>query len=144
VEPADVELLAAAAQLIGKDEESTDLWQRACQELARRGRPARAARCAIRLAFGLQGRGEMARVSGWFARARRLLEEEAGDCAERGFLFLPVALQSLAQGDAAGAMAAFVQAGEIGARFGDVDLLTMARLGQGHATVMAGNTAEGM
>ena len=45
-----------------------------------------AVRCAFWLGFHLTLRGEPARAGGWLARARRLLEREDRDCAERGYL----------------------------------------------------------
>ena len=59
--------------------------------MPRRGDPRRAARCAFWLAFHLGSRGELAQAGGWFARANRLLEHEPPDCAERGYLLLPLA-----------------------------------------------------
>ena len=58
-------------------------------------RNARAVRCAFWLGFRLLMRGEMGRASGWFARAQRLLERDARECAERGYLLLPTVGQGL-------------------------------------------------
>jgi hypothetical protein len=66
------------------------------------------------------------------------------DCVEQGYLLLPVALRSLAEGDPAAASATFRQAAKIGDRFGDVDLTTLARLGRGQALTRLGETAEGV
>jgi DNA-binding NarL/FixJ family response regulator len=63
---------------------------------------------------------------------------------EQGYLLVPVALQSLAQGDTATAYATFIQAAEIGGRFGDPDLTTLARLGQGQTLIRLGETAKGV
>ena len=62
----------------------------------------------------------------------------------RGYLLLPVAIRSLAGGDAAAANATFSQAAKIGERFGDQDLTTLARLGRGQALTRSGETAEGV
>lgn len=53
LEPADLELLATAAYLLGRDDDSAEIWARAYHELLRRGDPARAAWCAGWLAAGL-------------------------------------------------------------------------------------------
>lgn len=144
LEPEDLERLATAAYLVGSDADSADVWARAHHEFLGRGDAARAARCAFWLGLQLVNTGEMARAGGWFARGRRLLEDPRHDCVEQGYLLVPVALQSLVKGDAATAYATFVQAAEIGGRFGDPDLTTLAGLGRGQTLVRLGETAEGV
>jgi DNA-binding CsgD family transcriptional regulator len=144
LEPDDLERLATAAYVVGREEESADLWARVHHELLTRGHTERAARCAFWLAFGLLNRGEHARGSGWIARARRLLDNGQRDCVEQGYLLLPVAIQTITQGDSAGAYTIFSQAAELGDRFGDPDLVALARHGCGRALIRLGNTAEGV
>jgi hypothetical protein len=103
--PEDLERLATAAYLVGRDADSDDIWARAHHGWLRLGAVERAARCAFWLAIGLLTRGEPARSGGWLARARRLLDDGHSDCVEQGYLLLPVALQRLAGGDAATAYA---------------------------------------
>src|SRR5207302_1052239 len=140
----DLERLAMAAYLLGRDDDSADVMGRAHHECLRMGDTTGAARCAFWLAFGLLNRGEMARGGGWLARARRLLDEGGQDCVERGYVLLPGALQSIEEGDAATAEIAFGEAGRIGDRFGDVTLTTLARMGRGRALLVLGDTAHGM
>jgi len=142
--PADLERLAMAAYLVGRDDDSADVWARAFHAWLRAGDAPRAARSAFWLGLGLLQRGEFARSGGWLARARRLLDDGHLDCVEQGYLLLPVALQSLAGDDAAAAYATFSQAAKIGDRFGDPDLTTLARLGRGQALTRLGETAEGV
>ena len=144
LEPDDLELLGMAAQLLGRDADSAELSERAHHEFLRRGDVARAARCAFYLVMTLLNRGEMARGAGWLARARRLLDEAGLDCVEGGYLLVPGALQSMAEGDAAAAYATFCGAAEIADRFGDPDLVTLARLGRGQTLIMLGDTAAGV
>jgi hypothetical protein len=59
-------------------------------------------------------------------------------------MLLPAALQSMAGGDAAAACATFGQAAEIGGRFRDPDLETLAGLGRGQALIRLAATAEGV
>ena len=142
--PEDLELLAMAAYLVGRDVDSVDALTRAHHECLQLGDVARAARCAFWLAFGLLNRGEMAQAGGWLARAGRLLDDSPQDCVEQGYLLVPIALQSLDEGDAATASATFAQAGEIGDRFADPDLTAIARLGRGDALIRLGDPAQGV
>jgi DNA-binding CsgD family transcriptional regulator len=142
--PEDLERLATAAYLVGRDGDSADLWARAHHEFLSRGDTARAVRCAFWLAFGLMLKGEPARGGGWLARARRLLDDGQHDCVEQGYLLFPVGFQSMDEGDGAAASATFGQAAKIGERFGDPDLVTLARLGLGQTLLMLGETAAGV
>ena len=142
--PEDLELLAKAAYLVGRDADRDEVLARAHREWLRLGGAERAARCAFWLAFGLLNRGELARGGGWLARARRLLDDGQLDCVEQGYLLIPLALQRFAEGDAAAAYATFGQAAKIGDRFGDRDLATLARAGRGQALLRLGETAEGV
>lgn len=140
----DLERLAVAAYLVGKDGDSVDVWTRAYHECLRISDGPRAARCAFWLAFGLLNRGEMAAGGGWLARAQRLLDEGEHDCVERGYLLVPVALQGMEEGDAAKAYATFDQAAKTGDRFRDRDLAIIGQLGRGQALIRLGKTADGV
>jgi DNA-binding CsgD family transcriptional regulator len=140
----DLERLATAAYLVGRDDEGADVGARAHHEFLRRGSVERAVRCAFWLAFSLLSRGEVARGGGWMARARRLLDDLQRDCVEQGYLLFPVGLQHLDEGDAATAAATFDQAAKIGERFGDPDLVALARVGLGESMVPLGETAAGV
>ncbi len=144
LDPADLDRLAVAAFLIVKDDDSADCWARAHQGYLAREEPERAAHSAFWLGFSLVQRGVQARGGGWMARARRLLDDGNRDCGESGYLLLPAGLQRLGAGDNAGALDLFVRAEEIGERFGDPDLTTLGRLGQGQARIRLGEIADGM
>jgi DNA-binding CsgD family transcriptional regulator/tetratricopeptide (TPR) repeat protein len=144
LEPEDLERLAVAAHLVGVDAASLGAWERAHHEHLSRGQPARAVRCAFWLAFGLLMRGEMARGGGWLGRAQRLLDESDLDCVERGYLLVPVALHALEAGDPSDAYSTCVRAGELGDRFMDPDLVTLARLGQGQALIRSRQADRGL
>ena len=98
----DLELLATAAYLRGHVQDCLRALQRAQQLHAEHGDRRRAARCAFWLVFHLINQGELAQASGWLARANRLLEHEQ-ECAERGYLLVPVALGRVVAGDYAAA-----------------------------------------
>jgi DNA-binding NarL/FixJ family response regulator len=144
LEAQDLERLAVAAAMVGKDDESDDIATRAHHEFLRVGDLPRAARAAFWLGMSLFNRGEMSRAGGWMARAKRVLEDYGRECAEQGYLMVPVALMTMEQGgDAQGGYAIFEQIGKIAERFGDRELLTMSRMGRGQALIQMGETAEG-
>jgi DNA-binding CsgD family transcriptional regulator len=142
LEPDDLERLATAAYLFGKDPD--DIWARAHHEFLNSGDREAAARCAFWLAFGLLDRGDAVRGGGWISRAQRLLDDDGKhDCALQGYLLLPVAIRRVVEGDAAAAYSTFTQAGEIGDRFHDNDLVAAACHGRGRALIRLGRIGEG-
>ena len=144
LEPADLERLAAAAYLLGREVESGDLWARAHHGFLNLGEVERAARCAFWVAFGLLDKGELARGGGWLARASRILDDGDHDCVERGYLLIPRAIEAAARRDFTATHATMERAAAIGERFNDRDLVTLARHGQGRALIHLGHVAEGV
>jgi DNA-binding CsgD family transcriptional regulator len=144
LELSDLERLATAAYLAGRDDDSLDALIRAHQVCLRLGLAVRAARCAFWLGFILMNKGEFARGGGWLGRAQRLLEDQQQECVEHGYLLIPAAIQSISQGDAATAYDTCTQAASIADRFGDPDLLTMAQFGQGLSLIRLEETAKGV
>jgi DNA-binding CsgD family transcriptional regulator len=142
--PDDLERLATAAYLAGRDEDSVELWERAHRELLGSGDVLRAARCAGWLVFVLVNGREVARSSGWIARTRRLLDDGRRDCPELGYVLVPTALLRAVEGDWPGAHAIAGQAAEIGERFREIDLVTLARNVQGRALIAQQRVDEGM
>jgi DNA-binding NarL/FixJ family response regulator len=140
----DLELLAAAAYLVGEAAGCRQALQRAHQAHLRDGDIRRAARCLFWVAFTLLLQGDTAQAGGWLARTRRVLEREPQECAERGLLLLPEAVQALAAGDYPAAQQAAAQAAELGGRAGDRDLLALALHFQGRALVQDGLVREGL
>lgn len=143
LEPENLERLATAAYLIGKDADATALWTRAFHEYLDRAEVERSARCGFWLSLTLLLQGEAAQSSGWLARSQRLLKDRELDCVEQGYLLAMVALQAIGTGDAAGAHATNVQAAKIGERFGDPDLVSLAFLQQGQALIQLGESTDG-
>jgi DNA-binding NarL/FixJ family response regulator len=144
IEPADLEGLAMAAHLLGKEAEGGEILARAHQLFLSAGDAPRAARCAFWLGFGLLTNGDMAQAGGWLARARRLLDDGGHDCVEQGYLLVPAGIRAVRDGDPDTAYTAFVQAVAIGERFGDRDLVAVARNGQGRALIRRGEIARGV
>jgi DNA-binding CsgD family transcriptional regulator len=144
LEPEDLERLATAAYLVGRDDDGAAAGARAHQEFLSRGEVERAVRCAFWLAFALLEQGDQARGGGWLARARRLLDDAQLDCVEQGYLLFPGALQALVEGDAAAAGAGFAEVARIADRFGDPDLVALSRLGLGGVRLAEGATTAGV
>jgi DNA-binding CsgD family transcriptional regulator len=144
LEVEDLERLAAAAYLVGRSEESSDVWARAHQECARIGEVARAARCAFWIAFMLINNFELARGGGWVDRAQRLLDDRKLDCVEQGYLRYAAALRSVFSGDLQAGLDGFARAAGTGERFLDAELTTLARIGQGRCLIFAGRYEEGL
>ncbi len=144
VDATDLERLATAAYLSGRDDESTAAWTRAHQAMLQSGDLAGAVRCAFWLGYGLIARGERARGGGWIARARGLVDEHELDCAEAGYLLMPEALMALEGGDPTRAHALFEEAVAIARRFRDSDLDALGLLGCGQAQLDLGRIADGV
>ena len=140
LEPEDLEMLARSAYMLGRDDDYVRGLERAHHGHLDAGDVPGAARCAWWIGHNLLFRGETARANGWFGRGDRLLDQEGRDCVERGYLLIPVGLQA---GDARTAYATWTEAAAIGERYDDPDLVTMARMGQGHTLVRQGRAEEG-
>src|SRR5262245_56579757 len=138
----DLERLALAAHLTGRESETPELLSREHQAFLSAGAVRGAARCAFWLGFGLLFSGDVAQGGGWLARAERLLEGEP-DCVERGYLLMPYGLRWFREGEAAKAYETFGAALAIGKRFNDLDLVAMARHGQGRALIRQADLARG-
>src|SRR5437868_5153074 len=83
----DLERLAWAAALTGRDPEFLRLLERVYQTHLGCGRETAAARAAFWICFRLFAMGETGRAGGWLARSQRLAEGR--DCVERGYLMMP-------------------------------------------------------
>ena len=144
LEVKDLEQLALAAYLVGRDEEYLGTLERAYNAYRDIGESLRAVRCAFWLGFRLMMRGEMGRATGWLARAQRSLEGGPLACAERGYLLLPTVEQLLESGDHEAAYAAAAEAASIGERCGDPDLVACARHQQGRVRLQQGQVEAGL
>ena len=142
--PADLELLATAVYMLGREDEWMRILERACQQYADAGVLPRAARCAFWIGMHLAIRGEMGPATGWLGRAQRLVEREEGECVEQAYLLMPVAFQHEAAGDYEGAADTAGAAAEAGERFGDPDLFALALHAQGNMVVRGGRVREGL
>ena len=140
----DLDRLATAAYLTGHDEEGFAHWMRAHQRCVDAGTIHRAVYFGMRLSQGLGFKGDLGRCRGWIDRTARLLDEANIDCVEQGYLEYGLAMMRIFEaGDIPGARNHFVQAGKIGARFSQRELVTLARIGEGRMLIYLGEVAEG-
>jgi DNA-binding CsgD family transcriptional regulator len=140
----DLELLATAAYMLGREEEWLRALERAHHLYADAGNIRRAVRCAFWVGTGLALRGEVGAATGWAGRALRLFEQEEDDCVERGYMLYPLVLQHETAGELAAACDVLAEAAEIGQRFGDPDLFALAMNHRGHILVTLGRAQEGI
>jgi len=140
----DLELLARAAYMLGRDDEYAAAMERAHRAHLAAGFPRDAARCAWWIGHALLFRGEPSSARGWFARGRRLLAEEPADCLEAGWVGLADLLESVIAGDHAAAERTAARIATIGERAGDRDLMAIGLMEQGHAMVRQGRRDLGL
>lgn len=141
----ELDWLATAAYLTGRDEEAFDRWADAHQACLSAGDTRRAARLGLQLSYGLGFKGDIARSSGWVTRVRRVLDEETGDCVEHGYLEYATGMCRIFEdGDIAGARDSFARATKIADRFRDRELRTLSLLGEGRCLIYLGELAEGL
>jgi hypothetical protein len=130
--------------MLGSEDESRRLLERAHQWHSDAGDRLRAARCGFWIGMVLLLHGELGPASGWLGRAQRLIESEGRECAEQGYMLLPVAFQRQMAGDFEGAAATAAAAIEIGERFSGPDLVALAADTKGEVLVRSGKLREGL
>ena len=144
LDAADLELLAVSAYMLGRDEEYVSALERAHREHLAAGDVPRAVRCAFWIGHSMLFRGQTAHAAGWFGRAQRLLAEADADCVECGYLLIPRWLEQIARGDYESGLETATVAAAIGERFGDPDLVWIARDEQGRALAQQGRLDEAL
>jgi DNA-binding NarL/FixJ family response regulator len=140
----DLELLARSAYMLGRDDDYVNALVRAHQAHLASGDTPRGVRCAIWIGHSMLFRGQAAHAGGWFARAQRLLKRVKEDCVEHGYMLIPVWLEQMASGEFEVGLATAIQAEEVGERFGDADLVWLARDEQARALLRLGRAQEGL
>jgi ATP/maltotriose-dependent transcriptional regulator MalT len=140
----DLVLLATSAFMLGRDDDYLGVLERAHHAYLDAGDVPHAVRCAFWIGMTLVLRGEMGPGSGWLGRAQRLLEREAADCVERGYMLMPRVFQLEAAGDFAGAAAVATEIVAIAERFGDADGFALASHAHGQMLIKSGRVKEGL
>ncbi|HET8758190.1 MAG TPA: LuxR C-terminal-related transcriptional regulator [Solirubrobacteraceae bacterium] len=139
---ADLECLATAAYMVGKETDYLAVLERAYRSCIEARMEERAFACSYWLGLNLARRGDLGRANGWLARARRLADDRGGDCVEAGYLLLPIVFEHEARGDWDAAAGAAAQARSCGERFQDADLCALAGHEEGHIRVRQGRVAD--
>lgn len=140
----DFARLASAAFLTGRTNDCVQALQRAYQEYLDAADPIAAARSALLLGQVLLIAGEFAVANGWFARGRRLLDDEPGDVVERGYLLLMYMFRHVGAGEFAQAAEYAPRVTAYGRRFGDPDLIALGLCHEGRFALEAGRVVAGV
>lgn len=140
----DLRRFAIAAGMVGRKEESSEVYARAYREALARGEVLAAARAAFWAGHVLFFEGGMSRASGWWARGRQLVEAYSDDCVERGYFLIPRSLENFFGGNPGVTEAVTKEVMAIARRFGDADLLAIGGHARGRALIRLGRVAEGM
>lgn len=138
-----LEELANARILVGEQEAGESAWARAHEAYVRHHDARGAARCAFWLGLVLLLRGEMARGGGWIARSHEVLGDRE-ECPEHGLLLLSAGLSAMFEERFADASSAFDEAGAIGRRTSDADVVALSQLGGGQSLLRQGRVEEGL
>lgn len=139
-----LEELAHAANLAGDDEQFVSAFERAYQAELDAEHTLGAARAAFWLGFRAMTSGEMGHASAWFGRSQRLVDTTTGDCAERGYLLLPVAFRQVMTGDFEQGMETARLAVELGQRVGATDVVVLAQNLMGRVLLRQGQVQAGL
>jgi len=139
--PEDLEHLAVASFLLGRDAEVVPLRERALQLYLERGEIERAVRCGFWCGYHLQNRGEIAQAQGWEQRLARLMTGGMTDTFE-GMILQVRAARLMMAGAGAAALPLFERSVEIADKGDDADLFTLAGLGRSRCLQMTGREAD--
>ena len=142
--PQDLEHLAVAAYMLGRNDDHLEYMQRAHRAHQRARNLMRAAHCAFWAGINLAVRGRASHAAGWFGRARRLAESGPPDSVEHGYLLVPTLLTRAGEQDWKGVADVAKKAERIAERHGDADLFALAAHERGHALVQLGRIEEGL
>ncbi len=143
--PEDLAMLAEAAFLSGDPAGCVGAYERAFHAHVGEGAARAAARAAFWIGLTLAGRGAPAAAGGWLGRAARLLQQSGeDDCAERGYLLLPVARAHYAAGRYQDTFEVARSVEEIGRRHDEGDLVAFARHSQGRALLRLERLHDGL
>lgn len=140
----DLWSLAVASYLVGDEPDFQDTLREAHQACLDAGDALESVRAAFWLGQFLASRGEMARASGWFGRAARVVGDMESEGAARGYVLVPHGYRQLTEGDYEECARTAGRAAEIGRRCRDHDLTSLATHMQGRALLRLGQLDDGL
>ena len=138
----DIENLAEAAWWTGHLEQAIELRERSYAAYVAEGETRAAALVALTLSSGNLARGALSVANGWLARAERLIG--SGEEVEHGHLALVRGLAAMDMGETEVALEQLRRAHELGARYGDRNLESMALVFTGRVLVYRGEVEQGL
>ena len=139
----DVERLGIAHQMLGQPNLAIETWERGHRTAIAAGETTLAARFALLVALTFAERGELAQAGGWHARGGQLLEQVEGDCVERAYFLVPIALRALAEGQPRHALEVFEEMAALASRLRNAEGVAMSCLGRGQAYLALGEIERG-
>jgi len=143
LEPEALEALGEAAVWTDHHDESNGALQRAHEAYLAAGDPVSAARAAIALVPNHIARLNLSAASGWFNKAKRLLEDEP-ESVTHGELAAMTSLIQLANNEIEPGLASAAIAHRLGTEFGDRDLVALGLVFQGYALARLGRFDDSM
>jgi DNA-binding NarL/FixJ family response regulator len=144
LEPQDLEQLAVAAYMLGRDDDHFECMKRAHRAYQQAGDPPRAARCAFWAGINLAMRGGANHAAGWFGRAQRLADRGPRASVEHGYLLVATLLRRAGERHWKGVVEVAKRAERIAEHHGEADLFALAAHERGHALVRLGRVEEGL
>jgi DNA-binding CsgD family transcriptional regulator len=139
----DLELLAEAADMLGRGDDAVRLLRRGYLARAGAGDVAGALRCAYWLCKTLAWGGEFAASGAWLAKARRLAEADP-DCHERGYVLMLDAERLFRAGQYTELLPAARRLVEVAGPSEDADLVAGATMTLGNARIKNGEIEAGL
>lgn len=144
LEPEDIEALAWAAAIAGRDQEMLAALERLHAHFSAVDDDVEAARAAFWIGLRSMMIGEVSRGAGWLQRAAGHAEKTPPDCVQRGYLLLPQVQMHRARGALHQALDAADRAIAMGQRAGEPDLIALAGCLKGGVLLGLGRITEGL
>jgi DNA-binding CsgD family transcriptional regulator len=135
---------AQSAYLLGRTEESAELYRRAHEERLDAGDVEGAVRCAFHISMNSALAGDLSAASGWASRGERLLGRLPPGSLEAGYLAFARMFLHLRAGRMQQALECAVTATETGRRFADAELAAMGLCSQGRLSIYSGDVPGGL